>query len=111
MDTFKFGGQDVPIVQIDDWLLTETRAVQRWLGDDFMESGTFMQTALVGAVSVARHISTWTISGVLDSMTNADVMAMVEEVAKRTAEASAESLEVVDEFASPTSAAEQPAAD
>lgn len=106
---FKFGDYDVPMIPPEEWMLSETRAVQRWLGEGIETQGSFMQASAAIAVSVARRIPTWTVQSFFDSHSNGDIVAIIEQL-KAAAEDEAPAIEQGgddDEFASPTPAAAQ----
>jgi hypothetical protein len=80
--TFTFEGRTFDLLDDDqDWMITETRDVDRWIGGGgLLGSGVFTQLACQAAVSIARVRDDLTIRGWLDSQTNRVIGDIFEQV-------------------------------
>lgn len=111
MATFDWNGKSYEVIEDDDWLLKETREVERWIGNSGMaEQGIVTRFAVIGAVSIARVEPEISITSWLDAQTNRALQPLIVAI---QAEVAAEEKAKADQAAadavlSPTPAGSEP---
>lgn len=105
MTDFEYAGKRYPLVEPDDWMLSETREVDHWIGGQlgYADSGLLTRYACLAAVSIARIEQATSITAWLNMNTNRTVAGIVQQL-----EDAAEAEQAGDEVLSPTNAGSGP---